>query len=50
MLNESFQYTVHFFGLMLEDKADERLAVLLKDVSSISILLYISYFLFHTDP
>ena len=49
MLNDNFQYKDHFFGLMLEDKADERLAVLLKDVSSISILLYRSYLLFHTE-
>ena len=54
ILNESFQYEDNFFGLMLEDKAkdkaDERLAVLSKDVSSMSIFLYISYLKFHADP
>ena len=50
ILYESFQYKSHFFGLMSKNKADERLVVLSKDVSSICIFLYISYLKFHADP
>ena len=44
MLNESFQYKDHFISLMLEDKADERLAVLLKHVSNMQALIQKLYF------